>query len=1205
MDANLLNRIVQTLTVAQSGTATVEERRAEVALFEELRNQGNVQVAVQVGVALTTTNHGGQHSELVSSQLALLGYAVLQYVAGNRWDELSAGDKDAMVGLCFSLLESFCGATVAHSDALSFALRSKCAVFFAIVIKRHGASYVSESVRRLISDESKYPENSVSRSTYQALVSMVFKYLVDEVFQFAGDMGGMHARDMIVCVTTWFPDILRFTVSSIETNYKVFMEEKVDAGKKRNAMFAIKTGLESGVLFGEVAPAGAMYACGFVRAAGFFVALSVETSNQDMAELRSSSCEILKYVGARRKTSDENDEDFSRGMQEVGVYLTRVAADLLTNNPEERLSFEGDDEEFGFEVVDAMVELGRTHLQIAFPDDASRYAFLEHMLQFAKHTYPPLASRSLGLWHKLLQEAAASASSGGTVTPLPSEATLMLMQLAADQLQQRNCKIPHLDDEVPLYFDDFEEFKGFVSEYRQKLSGIVRYAAATLPEQALRTNASRLMEAIAHAKSVSASSSAQLAPDALETAQVSLEAAAVFSESTVRAVWDAVNAKNLSEEAKLSRKQVFCAGLEHIYLAVIQLRVRDAKLLASQARALSSLARLFTLRPELAKDFYSHILQMLVNCIPLSEGEHERPPPLPSEAWRETAQARTAVATVFLDYAKVCPDGFLSYLEDIAGNVNQLYESGRIRPGERNILIEGVLASSLAGTPHLQETVIDWSLQLTKESWSSIKVHQSIMNVENFIKTYLPSRLEGSEVRIGGTKERYALNHELHQIERTMRRLTTASTRQILSKHMVWIMPIALQVLSCLNALSTSQGRALLGPAVGILDMSPQERAHYLRRTGIRLSPVPGDSNAGDYSSVGGATVSSARGWMRHCIEFLSHSLGLISSVVPSSLASIPKLSESASLIFSHIDSMDHRYLRILIRHLTVPAARDSPPEYLAPWVLPSLSLLAPHMKIRLANAWQSLNLDVSSRYLASNHGSSETQVTDEDVINDRLVRELSGEYADLLKEIAGRQSNAPLLQNFFVADPQGGLALASAALEGMLRPDESACRFASFCRALVHLAPSDASLYNYVGSEVLYNSISSLSLEVMASHHAEVLAMIRDIIMQQIDDPQSQVQKVLPMLPGVGPEKLATFIASMKGKRSDKEQRNEVKLFLLNTGGTGAFTALEKWKPPGGASTVQGIKKRPARVPKSHQEAEADDILQGDITRHLFDSTQ
>ena len=1264
MDAALLSRIVQVITVAHSGAASIDERRAEVALFDELRNSNEIQSAIRVAVALATGSHGyghdgqsasGSASEYVSSQLTLMGYGVLQHVAGNRWDELSAGDQDSMVGLCFSLLEGLCSdgvgggaaGTVANasnasnaangavgglgglgglgavssvpstSKTLTFALRSKCAVLFAVVIKRHGAVYASESVKRLIADEAKYASVQHAKSTYQAIVSLIFKYLVDEVYQFAGDMGGTHARDMLVCMATWFPEILRFTVTALETNYKVYGEEQ-DAYNKKNAMFAVKTALESGALYGEVAPAGAMYASGFIKAAGYFVSLSSGDPNngsasQDIADLKSSSCEILKNVGARRKTSDENEDDFVMGMQEVGMYLTRVAGELLKNNAEERLSFEGDDEEFALEVVDAMVELGKTHLQVALPDEARRFAFLEHMLSFAKHSYMPLAARSLGLWHKLLQESAATAASGGAVSVLPTEAVLFLMQLAAEQLQQRNCKVPQIDDEVPIFFDDFEEFKDFVSAYRQKLSGIVRYSAATLPEQALQTNVSRLNDAINQAKAVSSGLAAATGPagasstpdPALEAAQVTLEAAAVFSESTTRAVWDAVNAKNLSEEAMTSRKHAFCVVLEPVYQATIGLRVSDARLLCSQARALSSFARLITLRHDLAKDAYAHLVDILMNCIPIAPGDHDVAPPLPSEPWREIVQARTAVAAVFLDYAKVSQEGFLPHLEEIAGNINQMDEAARIRPGERNVLIEGVLASAAAGSIQMQETVINWSLQKTKVSWASPAVQQTIVTPEAFVKAYLPTRMEGSDVRVGGARDRYRMNHELHQIERTMRRLTSETSRQILSRHMEWIVPFSLQLLSCVNALSTPQGRVLLGPAMGILDMSQQEKAHYLRRIGVRLAPVPGDANAGDYSSVGGETVSSARGWVRHCLEYISHFLGLLSSVVPGCLGTIPKLNEAGRLIYSSIDSMDHRGLRIFIRHLTIPAVRDTPVEHMSAWVLPSLSILAPHLKARLATAWQSLNIDTHAGAFSASqqHTSQHGTVNDEDVINDRLVRELSGEYADLLKEVAARQAQVPLLQNFFVADPAGGLALAQASLEGMLRPDESAHRFAAFCKALVLLAPSDAALYQFVGSELLYTAISSLSLEIMATHHAEILGMIRDIITQQADDPQSQVHHVLPMLPGVTADRLAAFLAAVKSKRSEKEQRNQVKLFLLSTGGTGAFTALEKWKPPGGAGNVQGVKKRPPRVSKSAAEVEADENLSGEITRHLLES--
>ena len=341
MDQALLNRIVSVITVAHSGAASIDERRAEVALFDELRNSTQIQSVIQVAVALTTgSGLAVTTSEYVSSQLTLMGYGVLQHVVGNRWEELSAQDRDSMVGLCFSLLEGLCspggaGGAVGteqsqpqqqlqlqlQNSALKFALRSKCAVLFAVVIKRHGAAYASESVKRLIADEAKYASVLHAKSTYQAIVSLVFRYLVDEVYQFAGDMGGAHARDMLVCMATWFPEILRFTVNALEANYKVYSSgEGHDAQDRKNAMFAVKTALESGALYGEVAPAGAMYASDFIKAAGYFLSLPAagdpnnngiaSSSQQDIADLKSSSCEILKNVGSRRKTSDENDDDF-------------------------------------------------------------------------------------------------------------------------------------------------------------------------------------------------------------------------------------------------------------------------------------------------------------------------------------------------------------------------------------------------------------------------------------------------------------------------------------------------------------------------------------------------------------------------------------------------------------------------------------------------------------------------------------------------------------------------------------------------------------------------------------------------------------------------------------------------------------------------------------------------------------------------------
>lgn len=1182
----------------------------------QLRNHGNVQSVLQIGAELTTNA-----SLLVQAQL--MGYAVLQYVAGNRWNELGAAERESLLALCFRLLEQFTTSSTAAAQqddtarmgAISYALRSKCSVLFALVIKRHGAAYTNESLRRLIQDavamehqngpgSRQHVEESLS--IYQSIVCMIFRYLGDEVYQFAGDMTGDHARDMLASMASWIPEILRFTESVIERNYKIYIR---DNKQNKNAHFAVKSALENSILFAEVAPASSMHASGLIKAAGYFIIQNVE-------EFKSLGSLVLRNVGLRKQTSDEKTENFTLAMQEVGMFLSNIASQLLSNNPEDRLGFEGEDEEFGFEVLDAMVALGKTHLLLAFPDDASRFAFLQQMLSFAKLSYLPLAEKSLELWVKLLQDsavAATAASSSHERNVLPSEAVLVLMQLAAEQLQQRHSRVPQIDDEIPIFFDDFEEYKDFMVGYRLKLSSIVRSAAATLPEQALQTTVERLNEALNLAKVHHVDKAS------IENCRAVFEAAALFSESTVKAVWEAVNAKDLTEEARGARRQAFCASIEPVYSAAIQLRVSDPKVLTSLARALGSFSRLLTLRPVLAQDAISNLLDILVNCIPLTPGEGETPPPLPSVVWREGAHARSAIAAVFLDYCKFCQEGFLPHVESIAGKVTQLYESGRLRPGERNSIVEGLVIACTAGTIDQQETVINWSLASIKSSWMSSSAQQTISTVQNFVATYLPVYMEGNEVRVGGAKERYTLYHHLHMIERLLKRLTIESSREILAKHMEWVVPFAFQLLSCLNGLQTQQGRSLMGAASAAIDMSPQEKAHYLRKGPIRMHSTPGDSDAGDYSTVGGATVASARAWIRHQLEFVCHALGLLPSVVPTAL-SFPGLSDPmASSIFSNLDSIDHKHLRIILRHVMVPFVKSCPEPYIHSWVIPPLSVLAPHMKERLAKAWQTLNLEVSeslSSFHTTHQGAAATSsqaVTDEDVIHDRIVRELSQEYAELLKEIAARQleeqsgfgqQKMTLLQKFLMADPTGGIVAAGAAVEGMLRPDEAAYKFAAFCRALVCLAPADAALYNYVGSEILYNGISSLSLEVMSIHQAEILGMIRSIIVQQIEDPQSQVHTVLTMLPGVGPTQIASFVSSMKSTGSEKEQRNHVKQFLLNSAGTGSFAALANWKPPGGATAVQGIKQRGSRAKKTPQQAEADDVLQGEITRHLFDST-
>ena len=318
---------------------------------------------------------------------------------------------------------------------------------------------------------------------------------------------------------------------------------------------AVQAALDVAEAFAEWAPVGSLRESGLVAACGYLL--------RDPT-FKTPACQVLLKLSERRLTANDNPEPFAAAMQETAEALIQTANTLLApeNNPAKELDFEGDNDEFGLLVCDAMAVLGTGHITQAAPDAARRMAYLECMLAFAQHPYLLLADKSLVLWAKLLQDAATlvstpnptsgvaaagvGAGAGGNKidsgsqslreAPVPPEAVVTLMQLAAEHLQSRNPHVPQSEDDVPPYFDSFEEYKEFMIGYRLKLSNIVKAAAAVLPQQALEATAVRLNAAI------TAAASATAPGPALDQARVLLESAVVFTSSACKAVWDAIGA---------------------------------------------------------------------------------------------------------------------------------------------------------------------------------------------------------------------------------------------------------------------------------------------------------------------------------------------------------------------------------------------------------------------------------------------------------------------------------------------------------------------------------------------------------------------------------------------------------------------------------------------------------------------------------------
>lgn len=624
---------------------------------------------------------------------------------------------------------------------------------------------------------------------------------------------------------------------------------------------------------------------------------------------------------------------------------------------------------------------------------------------------------------------------------------------------------------------------------------------------------------------------------------------------------------------------------------------------------------------------------------------------------------------MILIYARSCPEAFLPHLEGLASRAKELWESGQLRPAEINTINEGVLAASIAGPPGLQASVAEWVLGPIRTAWSDPAFQATLNSPEAFITQYvLPIGGTAAAPEVGGAAARWTLYHQVHLIERALRsthkvQVSTSveavaavaaggvlpsapvlSSTNPLGPHMQWALPVLFKLLSCLQSLWSPACRASLGPAESALDISPQEKALYLKRTGPGKRAVArntgsgdggrdnNDVQTGDYATVGGTTVPSLRAWVRHIREYALQTIGMLPTHCPAGLELPTTAPALAPAVLSYMDCLDNHHLRLVLRHCIIPYVRHCPVRFIHSCLIPLLALLTPHMQQRLPAVWGSV--------AGINTTGEDSNATDEEILRDRMVRELTQEYADLLKELAARQmddvprlpsasqtipgsqkaqqkggggglasqaggggsqSGGPppkmLFETLLELEGAAGIAAATAAVDGIRCPDESSYRFAMFCRTLVLLGPRDANLYGYVGSEVLRAAIGSLASEIMSTHQADVLSLIRDILAQQLGNPGSNVHNVLCSLPGVGQEREQEFAKALLATGSEKEQRNLIKALLVGACGRGSFAALADWKPPS-TVTLSGVKVRGARTGDSDPSTEN---LQGEITRALF----
>lgn len=1146
--AEVIDGVIQIVVAAQQPLATQNQRRQAVEVSDQLK-RADARNSIQVALQLVQTSH--------QVEVQHFGYTVLQHLVGARWDEFTAEEHTQLASTSFGLLRQVGG------TASSYAIRSKAAVLLALLTKRQGGQLLQALLPELIRLAS-------AGATQAETVCIVLRMMAEEVTQYRDDLEADNKRQLLSALTACVPQVLPFLEQSMEGHFGQAVAAAQQGQHQLSQLHAavVTAALGTSLTYAEWAPLAPLTDSGLIRACAYFL------TTQDF---RLPACDILKQLTHRRQDK-ETSETYNSVMAATGEALVQAASAVLTQQAQEQLSFEGDSDEFGQRLCETMAEFGGTHLH-CLPTHDSKIMFLQQMMTFTQHPYMLLSSKALPLWIALLSPRDALAKQEGRTpnpshTLLPLECVSALLDLAGEQLR-KGVGVSQDTSDYPAYFEDHQDYKDFCISYRADLARIVKLTAGLLPDQALAAASRRLQNAL-HQCTTSAAPPAE---------QHSLfEAAVLFTDSVVSAVCSAHLSKGASpnQAATLS-------STEALLQLLLGARLADPVLLNWHARSLESFSKLLAIKPELVQAVMQKAFDMYATN-PLEGNAYGGiPPAKPTPQWKELQTARQRIGLMLVAHAKAQPQALLPHLAALANKTQELWAAGVIGTNEQSTLFDVVLAAASGADLQLQKQVVEWVLGGVRTEWQSPAFQAALASPAAFIAHYIDLHADAAgHAEVGGQQPRWQLHHHLYLIEHSGKRTTplikgpTALNPQDkrppspppprhdhpLTEHVDWMLPTLLRVCTCLHAVWTPETLASLQSVRSAFLMGPKERAVYLRRPVPRGRQVVEQSGEEEAATVAGTNAAALRAWLRQMRESVYQSLGLMCTNVSAFYACGPAQALWGPSLVQHIECMDHQHLRMLLRHLMVPFTKSCPAQHRNAWLLPVLAPLLRHMFARTSAKWSRIVSQSAST--APDDGARHSEdgaAANDEVVEDRLIRELTREHLQLLlnmieKPSQGTAGNGQSVLEWLLAEaPDLALTAVGTGVAALWWPDsESGAKATAFCRAVVSVATRNETVYNFVGREMLQGGIAALAHPIFTT--AETLQLIRDILAQQLATSPGPRQALLA-LPAITPSMLAQFEADVAATGSEKEQRFIIRKLLMQSGVDDLQTALQlNFKP-------------------------------------------
>ncbi|KAK9825813.1 hypothetical protein WJX74_009906 [Apatococcus lobatus] len=1168
--ADLLARIVQGIHDPTAGSGG--SRNAADNVFTQLKT-GDLGTSSALAAALLEPAR--------AMEVQHFGLSLLQHLVTQRWHEFAAADQAQLANIATGFLQQTWG------QGSAWAIRSKAAVLLALITNRRGSGYLEQLLPQLLAFAQQSPAAA-------QMVCMVLQQLAEEVTQFNEDLGQEQRRALLSALIGALDPILPFLCSTIQSSLAAALDSarRQDVGPASAHGSVVQAACEAAGAYTEWPPLGRIASSGLIAQAAILLA---------SPDFQASACSLLRQLLQRRQGHEAADV-YGAVMGEVGVALLRAGSMLLAPNNIDELGPGGRFEDNAFMVVDAMATFGSEHL-LTVADSQHRDLFLQQMLAFSQHSSMRLANQALPIWTELLKTPKARAPTDhapAAKSPAVSLACASaLLDVAGSQLQ-RGLNLQETDD-IPDFLDDFKEYKEFCVSWRGQLTKIVHMAAGLLPLEALQAADRRLSSALACCSSPASNP---------EDQHVQLEAAVHFLGSVANAA--AASSLQQPQEGQAEQRAQVSAGLKQLLSQVLGPTFQQPRLLVLQVRALEGFSSFLSAEPSIMPPVLSKAFDMFVS-FPLEGDPKGAPPPNPWPEWKERHRARQIISNMLLVYSKEAPLAMMPHLAQLAQRIEQGWASGLLWAGERNVLMEALLAvAAHSPDPAIQSQAAEWALREVREVWGQADWQRHLASPEAFASHYTPLETSASGPQAGGALPRWHLFHHLHLVERAIIRLapplptSEASSRsqsgpspaalpngappatpsavaheaqlqpngdassacsaaangaQALQSHLAWAASAMLRLLQCLHSLWLPQVQSALQPLASAFGIGPRERASLLKRS---VSKEEAEEEA---VTLGGTSAAALRSWLRMMRELLYHGLGCMIEKLPA-FYDLPRAQALfPSALAGHLDVMWPQHIKLLLRHIVIPLFKQCPHEHRQAWLVPPLQELLPYMHARLTNAWAGITK-------SSKPATEAAAEAEQEIVEEFLLRELTQQYLsflDMLLRSPG--STEEWLMQPAPAAADAAMAVAVAALSWP--DDSSAVRAASVCRAIAAWSVQQPGMQQRVGQDMLRGAVVACAHLQDPAYQAEPLNLLIDLLLLPAPASELASQELL-RLPRITPEAVAQCRQALQAEHGVRDRRMIMKKFLGQSGAS-LREASREWR----STRISNVSEPNKRIPK------------------------